>query len=228
MAFCGKTAIVNGKHSNVYTVDQFVSDKDFVVSDESAVVEINNGDQSVMLPIRTNVTMDRPGLYVGQGVHFVRFPETAEERTEYIPSEDRIVDYSKIKNMQTLLDKKEQQNKAVNQYVETDINGGNIFKPKLMEEDSAEMRGLKHCILQKHIELEKYAERFGANFPNDKRKLRDTEITSYLLKRMCNNLDLEVDIVFRDRSSDVPNPMNKTVTINMIPGINNSVIIDDV
>ena len=57
--------------------------------------------------------------------------------------------------------------------------------------------------------------------------MKDSEITSFLLKRTCNNLDIEVDMVFRDASPDVPNPMRKTVRVNLVPGLNNNVIIEE-
>ena len=97
------------------------------------------------------------------------------------------------------------------------------YVPPILEADSPEMRALKTCIIEKDIDLDKYSERFGANYPNDKRKLKDAEITSFLLKRYCNNLDIDVDMVFRDRDENVPNAMNKEIRINLVPGNGNNV-----
>ena len=47
----------------------------------------------------------------------------------------------------------------------------------------------------------------------------DDNITMFLLKRMCTNFDINVDLVFTDQSSDVPNAMGKTITVNLVPGI---------
>ena len=111
----------------------------------------------------------------------------------------------------------------INQYLETPADGSNVFRPPLSEMDSAEMRGLKQSIIAKNIDMDKYAERFGPNYPNDKRKMKDSSITSFLLKRACKNLDINVDLVFSDAGPNVPNPMGKTITINMVPGISNDI-----
>ena len=41
------------------------------------------------------------------------------------------------------------------------------------------------------------------------------------------HFDLDVDIVFRDKNPDVPNPMGKTITINLVPGNEGSPIIEE-
>lgn len=230
MAISSKMAIVGGKTMNVYTEEQLFAHRDLLLDDDQTAIEIKgDNDESIILPVRSiGSNIDKPGVYFSESPFaFLRFPETPEEKQTYIPPKSNIVDFKDADSMQKVVDGKEQLNQAMNQFLETDIESGNIYKPPLLETDTAEMRGLKQCVIEKNIELDKYAERFGANYPNDKRKLRDDNITSFLLKRTCNNLDIVVDMVFRDASPDVPNPMGKTIRVNLVPGINNNVIIEE-
>ena len=231
MAMSDKCAIIGGKRMNVYTEEQLFKYKADLLQDDQSAIEIKNGDETIILPVRSSDSSksDKPGVYVNEKnpFAFLCYPTTDEEKAMYIPPKDHIVDWKEPQNMQELADLKDHLNKTMNQYLETDTESGNIFKPPLLEDDTAEMRALKQCIIQKNVEIDKYAERFGVNFPNDKRKMKDKEITSYLLKRTCSNLDIEVDMVFRDVSPDVPNPMGKVIRVNLVPGLSNNVIIEE-
>lgn len=230
MSMPDKCAIMNGKRFNVYSEEQLFKYKSDLLQDDQSAIEIKNGEESIILPIRSDSSKsDKPGVYINEKnpFAFLCYPTTEEEKETYIPAKDHIVDWREPNTMQELADLKDQLNKTMNQYLETDTESGNVFRPPLLENDTAEMRALKHCIIAKNIEIDKYAERFGVNFPNDKRKMKDSEITSFLLKRTCTNLDIEVDMVFRDASPDVPNPMGKTVRVNLVPGLSNNVIIEE-
>ena len=230
MAMSDKCAIIGGKRMNIYSQEQLFKLKTDLLEDEQSAIEIKDGEDTIILPIRSDSTKsDKPGVYISEKnpFAFLCYPTTEEEKAMYIPPKDHIIDWRKPESIQELADMKDQLNKTMNQYLETDIESGNIFRPPLFEDDTAEMRALKQCIIEKNVEIDKYAERFGVNFPNDKRKMKDKEITSYLLKRTCSNLDIEVDMVFRDASSDVPNPMGKTIRVNLVPGLSNNVIIEE-
>ena len=67
----------------------------------------------------------------------------------------------------------------------------------------------------KNIDIDKYADRFGENFPNDKRKLKDEKITLFLLKRMAECLDMNVDLIISDKSPNVPNPIGIPIKVSL-------------
>ena len=90
------------------------------------------------------------------------------------------------------------------------------------------MRALKEAIIAKDMDIDMYKERFGENFPNDKRKLNDDNVTLFILERYCQCLDMEADIILRDAPGNIANPMNKVVTANIFPGNVNNVTITDV
>ena len=77
------------------------------------------------------------------------------------------------------------------------------------------MRALKMALNAKNIDIDRYAGRFGENFPNDKRQLKNGSATLKIIKRFCDNCDVEAVLTFKDRSPDVPNPMNTEITVSL-------------
>lgn len=230
MPMSKKFALIGGRNMSVFDIDQITEDKSsFIDDDQQSAIIINRNGSDVVLPIRTGTSLEKPGYYISQNnpFGFIRYPETEEEKRMYIPDPDCIIDFEKQKNIQAQLEKIETMTGIMNQYLETPTDGSNVFRPPLSDLDSAEMRGLKQSIIAKNIDMDKYAERFGPNYPNDKRKMKDSSITSFLLKRACKNLDISVDLVFRDANPNVPNPMGKTISINMVPGITNDIDIKE-
>lgn len=230
MAMSSKFAIIGGKTFNVFDQDQLFKNRDILVEDDQAAIECKVEDKVNILPITSETRLDKPGVYISKDSPYAvfKFPKTKEEKELYEPDNDHIVDFSNAENMQNIVDKKQHMDVIMNQYLEAGPECGNIFKPIITSKDSAAMKGLKQCLIEKHIELDKYAERFGANFPNDKRKLKDTDITLFLLGRMAEKFDLNVDMVFRDANSDVPNPMGKVITVSLSPDKDSSMQINSV
>ncbi len=231
MAVSDMYAVINGKTLNVYTERQLFENFQDLSIDEQAAIAFNNSDgERVILPIRTGYkSMEKPGVYPasdkdGHNYAFLCHPSTEAEKKEYIPDKEHIVDFKDAEGIQELMSMTDTLNKSINQFLETDINSGNIYRAKIGEFDSPEMRGLKQSLTAKNMEIDKYGEKFGANWANDKRKLNDDNITMFLLKRMCKNFDIDIDLVFRDHSPEVPNAMGKTITVNLVPGIKDEVI----
>ena len=230
MAVADMYAVVNGRTYNVYTEKQLFENFQDLASDEQAALAVDNNGQKVILPIRSGYkSMEKPGVYPvesgdGKRYAFLSYPTTEAEKKEYIPDKDHVVDFKDAAGIQELMSMTDKLNKSINQYLETDLNSGNIYRANIGEGDSPEMRGLKQALTAKHMEIDKYGEKFGANWANDKRKLNDDNITMFLLKRMCTNFDVDIDLVFKDHSPDVPNAMGKTITVNLVPGIKDDVI----
>ena len=87
----------------------------------------------------------------------------------------------------------------------------NITTFPISSDDQPEMKALKLALNAKHIDFDKYAPRFGSNFPNDKRQLKNPSATLNIIKRFCDNCDMECELVFKDKNTGVPNPMNKEI-----------------
>ena len=93
--------------------------------------------------------------------------------------------------------------------METDIltDADSIFCPTISNNDSPEMAAFKEAIIAKHIDINKYASRFGENFLNDKRILRTNNITMNKLVSMCKKLDIEAELILRDSKTCQANKM---------------------
>jgi hypothetical protein len=69
------------------------------------------------------------------------------------------------------------------------------------------MKGLKKAVIKKHIDIDKYADGYGENFPNDKRKFKDHDISIKLFERHVDVLGIKAVLVLTDASPDIPNPI---------------------
>ena len=91
----------------------------------------------------------------------------------------------------------------------------NITNIPIRDTDQPEMRGLKMALNAKNIDIDRYAGRFGSNFPNDKRQLKNGTATLKIIKRFCENCDMDAILTFRDKGADVPNPMNTEISVSL-------------
>lgn len=85
----------------------------------------------------------------------------------------------------------------------------NKFKPAINGDEYKEMELLKRAICEKNIDINAYEHRFGGKFQNDKRLLTKNSISIDKLKSTADALDMEVEIIIRDKKGNVPNPIGK-------------------
>ena len=213
-----RKAKVNGRMSDIISFESLHEHRNVYHDTNSqapvAVECIKQNGETYYLPYyaggSTNTT--RPGVYpvdINHNIDFIVYPEK-EEAYKYQP--ERIADFRNIKNIQQYLEVQKEAEEMSNDIVS---NPDNIFTPPLLENDSPEMRGLKEAIIAKKIDIDKYQDNFGDNFPNDKRKLYDNKITLFLLKRDCECLDMKAELVISDANPNVPNPLGKEIHIQI-------------
>jgi hypothetical protein len=77
------------------------------------------------------------------------------------------------------------------------------------------MIALKQAVNQKHIDINKYAYRFGDNFNNDRRLFEKPTITLSKLKTIAEALDMSCYIIIEDKDKDVPNPIGSQVKVRI-------------
>ena len=182
--------------------------------------------KDILLPLKdkypTNGTLI-PGVYnAGNVISFVVKP-TPDEEKNYIPS--KIADFSSDMNIQEIIRSGEEASKLDEMFITTPDNVTNI---PISEFDQPEMRCLKAALNEKHIDIDKYSWRFGDNFPNDKRQLKNHSATLNIIKRYCKNCDMEALLTLRDTSDDVPNPMGKEITISLTNDFVDGVDVEDI
>lgn len=202
-----KSAVINGKMYDVTTLDRYAEHRD-IYGPNVAIIE---GDY--IYPIKPK-TSSSVGVAVGTCAAMFTPPETEEDKKEY--TADKVIDFSDVKNMRDLI---ATQN-AVRD-IERDVltTPGNLFKPHPGPNTTPEMAALQEAVCSKNIDINKYEHKFpNGNFNNDKRMFDKDTISMGMLKRACNALDIKCTITLEDKSPDVPNPMGKSISVELTGG----------
>lgn len=207
-----KTATIDGKIMDVVSEDKYRSEYETytnpsLISSTAVEVSDKNG-VGYVLPFRGK-TDDKPGIYPDGCIYFIKYP-SEQEASQYRSDSVNMVDFSDVNNISQFLDK----NKQIRD-METNVltDADSIFTPPLNQDDSPEMRAFKQAIASKHMDINRYAPRFGDNYLNDKRILKTSSITMNKLIAMSKKLDIEVELTLRNSSNDVANPMDKSITV---------------
>lgn len=204
-----KVAKIDGKALEVVTPEMYGANKELYQNTRTAI-EVENFDdgRTYILPVR-NVSDDRPGIYDAGSVYFTKFPEQGEQDKYALDTnKDDIIDYNNTKDVEDFISKQKQL-RDIESEILTDID--NVFAPPIDPEDSPEMIALKEATREKRCDINKYAGRFGSNFLNDKRIFKEKHVSLNKILRIANNLDMEVELVIRDKGPEVPNPMGTEV-----------------
>lgn len=168
-------------------------------------------DDGIYLPVKgeyNNSTL--PGVYTLGNVALVEIRPEEIFRDKYIPKD--AVTMTNEDDIRELIKKGDAIKKLDEPFL---TSPDNITKIPVKDSDQPEMRGLKMALNAKNIDIDKYATRFGENYPNDKRQLKNSNATLKIIKRFCDNCDMEALLIFRDKGEDIPNPMNTEVVVSL-------------
>ena len=170
--------------------------------------------KGLALPIlnKSDYGTDKPGSIPGTFVSFFQMPNEAD-MAQY--SLEAAINFADTKNMRELIAK---QNMVRDLEREILVNSDCVTIPRFDDNDSVEMIALKEAIIAKQCDLNSYASRFNGNFANDKRILNDNTITLPKLKKYADALDLKITMTIEDKNPDVPNPMHKSITVELTGG----------
>lgn len=176
-------------------------------------IAIKEGDY--LYPVLSQ-TQEGPGVRVGSVMSI--FEQPSESQKKYY-LKDNMIDFGDVDSMATMIDKLDAVKK-----LESDVltSVDNIFITKINPSDTPEMVALKTAVNKKHIDLDKYAYRLGANYNNDKRLFNKPNISLGMLKRMATALDMQVTLTIKDMP-DAPNPIGEEINVD----ITNSIEEDD-
>lgn len=206
-------AAVNGQVVDVIEYDEYIANKQLYDGRSDVAIPTKMGDREILLPLKgnmpTNTNLLSPGVYNSGCVDFFINPDEAfAER--YVSK--NTVTMSNNSDIRDLIIAGEKSKKLDEPFITTPDNITNI---PIKDNDQPEMIALKTALNLKHIDLDTYAGRFGDNFPNDKRQLKSNSATLNIIKRYCNNCDIEAVLTLKDKSEDVPNPMKREVSISL-------------
>ena len=188
-----------------------VSPKELINSSSDDINRIGIIVNDVVYPLRSK-TDSRPGVYpVNRYLSFLRNPEE-NEIDNYKATDENIIDFNNSKSIQDIIN-------AKNKYLQMEstilTSADNITTPIDHPDDSPEMLALKEAIRCKHIDINKYEQRFGPNFNNDRRLLDKNTITLAKLKTMANALDMDISLTIKDKPGNIPNPIGKVITVSV-------------
>ena len=188
-----------------------VSPKELINSSSDDINRIGIIVNDVVYPLRSR-TDSRPGVYpVSRYLSFLRNPK-GEEIDNYAATDKNIIDFNNSKSIQDIIN-------AKNKYLQMEstilTSADNITTPIDHTDDSPEMLALKEAIRSKHIDINKYEQRFGPNFNNDRRLLDKNTITLAKLKTMANALDMDISLTIKDKPGNIPNPIGKVITVSV-------------
>lgn len=201
---------IDGKMVDIITPQQYLANPSLYGYNYSAI-DRGNG---VIYPIRSKMDC-RPGAYITPGSPFTKFKDpTLEEMPDY--SSNNIINFEDSKTMSDVIHK---ENLLYDQERSILTTVDNIFKPPIKEDDSSEMIGMKMALEAKNCDIDKYEHRFGRkNFQNEKRLFDRSTMTLSKIRSTCNALDIKCTMILEDVSPDVPNPMGKTIVVDITGG----------
>lgn len=200
-----KEILINGRLYEVVPLHVFQSNPDAYLAGYTAVED----GFGYIYPVQ-NSTSFEPGLRFRQNCPVQFFNVSEGDEAKY--SVNKVIDYSKANDIKEFI---ETQNMVKELEKSILTSSDTIFTPAEDPNDSPAMKALKEAVTNKKIDLNKYEPRFGANFNNDKRIFSKENISLPMLVRMCNALDIKATLTLEDKNSDVPNPINKTISVEI-------------
>ena len=166
-----------------------------------------------VLPVRTPTDV-KPGFYPSKldedNEAVFKLPSTDEEKEKF--DAKCIINFSDAKSFRGIIEAQDKLNKAERSIL---ITADCITIPEVRDSDTPFMKAIKTAINRKHIDLDKYAHRFGNNYPNDKRLLKKDDMTLQKGITYANCLDFDIYAIIRDNNPDVPNPIGDPIIVKL-------------
>ena len=209
-----KKGVLNGTVYDILDVEEYLRYKNIDNSNlDNLAVAANCNGQDIILPVVTDKeytdSVMTPGVYPAGPLNVFKYPKD-KDVDRYKPN--KIIEFSNNDSMEELLNKKE----VLSTFTEPWIAAtDNTTICPISEDDQPEMVAIKSALNAKHVDFDSYAPRFGMNFPNNKRQLKNNSATLKFIKTFCEALDLDAELTIRDKSSKVANPMNKVIHVSL-------------
>ena len=206
-------AAINGRVVDVVDYDEYRKNINMYLEDknDSAAIPVTHNNKELLLPIKGKYSCNHitPGVYNAGVMDIMVYPEEAFEE-KYLNK--GTVTMSNNSDIKDLIKAGDITKKMDEPFITTPDSITNI---PIRENDQPEMKCLKMALNAKRMDIDKYAVRFGDNYPNDKRQLKSTSATLNIIKRFCNNCDMEAILILKDTAPDVPNPIGKEISISL-------------
>lgn len=211
-----KISTSNGKIYEMIDYDEYTKNKDRYLDRDDIGIEIKDkkSDTKLLLPLKKKESDNpiSPGIYNQGPFDYIIYPDEIN-KPKYVP--DKVVRLGNKMDAAEIIKTGQEIRHLDEAFITTPDN---ITKIPIQDDDQPEMICLKRALNDKNIDLDKYAGRFGDNFPNDKRQLKNRSATLNIIKRYCKNCDMEAILTLRDANPDVPNPIGHEITVSLTDG----------
>lgn len=205
-------APINGQTFDIIEYEEYRANFDAYYGRSDVAIAVDYRGRDMMLPLRGAYNGSTiPGVYNAGCIDFIVKPEEGFA-DKYIPDPSSVICLSNTDDIRELIMKEDSVKKLDEPFITTPDNITNI---PINPNDQPEMVCLKKALNAKKIDIDKYAGRFGDNYPNDKRQLKSKGATLNIIKRYCKNCDMEALLILRDANPDVPNPMNTEICVSL-------------
>lgn len=205
-------AAINGQVVDVIDYKEYSDNLEMYQGrSDVAIPVVTPRGKNILLPIKGdyNPNATLPGVYNAGSVDFLIYPQE-EFTSRYEPKE--LISMSNMDDIRDLIKAGDAAKKLDEPFI---TSPDCITSIPIKDTDQPEMRGLKMALNAKNIDIDKYASRFGDNYPNDKRQLKNSNATLKIIKRFCENCDMEATLTFRDKNPDVANPMGTEIVVSL-------------
>lgn len=198
-------AFIDGR---IYDV---IDQKDFgFVSYYGDALAVNVGNY--ILPVRNSSQITKPGIYFNGVFYTLVMPRDELEALDY--STIHLAYFVSASTFKDVVAAKEKLEKDEFNHL---VSSTNIFTPVIDPvNDKALILGLKMAVTDKQCDINRYAEKFGPDFNNDRRKFNGNDITAAKYASISNNLDIRTTLIIEDMHPGVANPMGKRIILTWV------------
>lgn len=198
-------AFIDGR---IYDV---IDQKDFgIIQYTGDALAVNVGN--FILPVRNTTQITKPGIYYNNVFYTMVMPSNDIEALEY--STIHLAYFVSASTFKDVVAAKEQLEKDEFNHL---VNSSNIFTPVIDPvNDKALILGLKMAVKEKQCDINRYAEKFGPDFNNDRRKFNGNDITAAKYSSISGNLDIRTTLIIEDMNPNVANPMGKRIILTWV------------
>ena len=206
--------VLNKNVYDILTPEEYLRYKNIENSNlDNLAVKVTYNDEEIVLPVITDRQYSdntvTPGVYPVGPINIYKYPKP-QDVNKYKPT--KMIEFTNNDTMEQLLSKKEVLNSFTEPWV---TSTDNTTICPIVDDDQPEMIAIKSALNAKRVDFDSYAPRFGVNFPNNKRQLKNNSATLKFIKTFCDALDLDAELTIKDKAGKIANPMNKVIHVSL-------------
>ena len=197
----------------IYDVIDFNTDSILNYNGDALAVRIDK----YVLPVRYNQEFNqnsKPGIYIinNWSCIYPLYPRTPYEEDVY--SINHLAYLSTAETFKDIVAAKEQLDRDQYNHL---VTSDKVFTPSIDDvNDTPLIKGLKMAVCAKQCDINRYSEKFGPDFNNDRRKFNGNDITAAKYASISKNLDIRTTLIIEDMNPNVANPIGKKIVLTWV------------